>query len=701
MRDVINVDVKRAWTDRMQSNRADTADRVVRRFLAIPIVAFSLTACDILEFSCCDPGPAPSSPLELKTFDADCSDLFAYAANDLSDQFLRRGPSPVFSVGSLLTEPPAASGLETTAEQLLQPGQGHADETDVVKSDSAGHLYVLSGRWLSALSALPPADLAGRPVRSLELGGGISRFYATDLLLDEPARRLVILANQYDQRLQSVSIILDISDPLSPREISRLILDGKGLATRQAGGRVHRASRHVVPLPSWFYNSSDILSQRREEHWAARERGDTTAAGQIENEILAEIGRRVAADGGATVLPILKTQLPGASAIETTISCDAIARPGDATFYENLVLLDSFSSDGAQRATSGFVGPDISASAKNFYLIHGSRASSELSAPIVRTAIFRVSLPESGPATVAATGSVDDSVQDLSEFDGVLRVASTKQTVNGQALNFSTQVTTLRADTPGAMSRLGRVRDLAPGQQFPRLQFIADRGYIETEPPTILDLSNPAQPRAVVSNNLSIPNRTANLLPLGPDFLLIVGSGSGPDFQSIQRSVQLFEVANPEAVHKVGEIAITPLGSGSSSAEYDSQAFTYLPDSANAAVPGIASIPLDARDSSGNPFSGFWVFRVDPTAAEPLRELGRIRHDQFSVPGSNCPGPSSKSTSPPCLDTIYAAEPRRSVFLKDGQGTHLFTLSAGGLIASNAAAPETELARILLPYGTP
>lgn len=120
---------------------------------------------------------------------------------------------------------------------------------------------------------------------------------------------------------------------------------------------------------------------------------------------------------------------------------------------------------------------------------------------------------------------------------------------------------------------------------------------------------------------------------------------------------------------------------------------------ASAPTRGTLSIPLQSYNSgNGNGFAGFLVLRVEPAAATALREIGRIAHTGFAQPsgGGGCSGGSTggpSGSSAPCRDAVYAADPRRSLFMQDAQGTYLYTLSSLGIIASSASAPGTELGR--------
>jgi len=140
--------------------------------------------------------------------------------------------------------------------------------------------------------------------------------------------------------------------------------------------------------------------------------------------------------------------------------------------------------------------------------------------------------------------------------------------------------------------------------------------------------------------------------------------------------------------------AVGGSGYSYSAAEYDPHAFTYFADTASSPTPGTLSVPVQSyndRDAQQN-FSGFLTVRVNPTATAPLSELGRIDHQGFADTRSHCGG-SGSGTTPPCFNSVYAADPRRSIFIQDASGTTLFTLSTLGIKANDATAPRRELAQ--------
>lgn len=679
-----------------------------------------------------DPDPTgtrrtPTDKLALKTFAADCSDFLTYAADALTEQYLTtfycfaEGPCPVYAADGQVPPPSATPGAPTDAGgESAGPGrvsgtntqEAGVDEADIVKADADGRLYILSGRQLQILAAFPPAGLEQRALTTLDLGGEDASFYASDFFLDETAQTLVVLGSTYaTDRGQSVAIIVDITDPAAPAETGRVAVDGWPLQSRRIEDRVHRVTRFEVPPPSWFYDPNDELVALRDQYQSAQGSGDSEQAAQIKGQINDEIRARVAAAGAADFLPHRRTQ-NAAGTTDQPLACNAISHP-DVTTALGLAVVDSFDTDGGNQVASAIVnnGYLVYASAANLYLVQSSFGWWFDPAQAEETAIYRLALSDTGAAAYRATGKVDGTVNNsyqLSEFDGQLRISSTERRTENDTFTSVNHVTVLDAQDAGEMSRTGELRDLAPGETIQSTRFMGPRGFLVTfrniDPLFALDLSDPANPS--VADELKIPGFSSYLMPLGDDFLLAIGrEGSDDGTLTGKLAVQLFDVADLANISQVGG-PLTPSGEGNgysySVAEYDPHAFSYFSDSEDAAVPGTLSIPLQRWSESGNSFTGFQVVRVDPAnGAAPLTELALIDHQSLidqNDPSYNCPPPDSGILAP-CY--IYAADPRRSVFMADDDGRYLFTISSVGVIASDAAQPQVELSRRKLPYDPP
>ena len=116
----------------------------------------------------------------------------------------------------------------------------------------------------------------------------------------------------------------------------------------------------------------------------------------------------------------------------------------------------------------------------------------------------------------------------LGEFEGVLRVATTIGHAGGWGEAARNQVYCLRlADE--ALDIIGKVEDLAPGEQIYAARFLGSRGYLVTfvniDPLFTLDLSDPAAPRVV--GELKVPGYSDYIHPFGAHHLITVGKDDG------------------------------------------------------------------------------------------------------------------------------------------------------------------------------
>lgn len=703
------------------------------------VALFGLSACGGGGDTAADTTPqgTPKSALTLKSFQQNCIDFLAYVSDSLTEQYLTQYRClgdfaicpAIESFPASAPTPNAGSGSAADAAQPTRVSQTNVqeagvDEADIVKADALGNLYILSGQTLSTIAAFPAAGLQDRALNSFSFGDEASGFYARDFFLDEAAKRLVVLGDQYTQTgSEAVSVLLDVSNPAAPVETGRLSVQGYGMEARRIGARVHRVVRTDITEPTFMFSSNDPLSARRDAYFAAQSRNDSATAQTIKSEIRAEIARRVSVAGADSFLPKLRSTLAGVSS-EQSLSCNRIARP-EVTVGMGFALVDSFNTDGSSRASSAVVNNSsvTYASEQNLYLTQNSGGwvfgPFPTSSNQPETVIYRLSLSPTGAAVYQGLGRVAGSLigsYALSEHEGHLRVASTDDGIfNGtQAPQSVNHLTILRANQSGDLNEVSSIKGLAPGERIQGVRFVGDRGYVVTfrriDPLFAFDLSNPASPQ--LRSELKIPGFSSYLMPVGENHLLTIGRAGDDQGVTGQVQVSLFDVSDLGNVRQTATLSplAGPSGYSYSAAEYDPHAFSYFSDSATAASPGTLSIPLQTNGSAASDnFTGFLVVRVDPAATTPLREAGRIDHRSFAAAqpqtctgGGRPPSGEFISSSMPCFDAIYSTEPRRSVFIEDSSGaTVLYTISALGLLASNAANPAEELGRKPLPYDPP
>ncbi len=649
----------------------------------------------------------PSEQLRPKSFRSDCSDFISYTADALTEQYLSPryffvgggGPVPVASPAPAA---PAAGGDAPNRVSETNVQEAGVDEADLVKADASGRFYILRDQELLVMKAYPASGMGTAAITRVRLAAAGSNFYAQDFFLDEAGRKLVVLATSYDNNSsQAVSVLLDLANPDAPVETLRLGVSGFGLEARRIGSRVHRVSRFDLPTPAWAYDSNDALHKKREDYNKAQSNNDSNGASRIKAEIRSEIGRRVQQQGAASFLPAVTTRNT-AGETSRSIACDSIQRP-DVTTATGLALVESFNTDGSARAVSGLVNNAflVYASAQNLYLAQTSGGWFFAPNQSDETVVYRLGLSAITAAAYQGLAKVDGFIPGryaLSEYQGHLRVASNefRTASDNSGGNRYTHLTVFKANAAGDMTQTGAVRDLAPGESLRGTRFDGPRGYLVTfrqvDPLFAFDLANPNAP--LLKSALKIPGFSSYLEPVGSDYLLTVGRAGDEQQLNGQLAVQLFDVRDLANVKLVSSISPNVGGNGYSysAAEYDPHAFTYFRDRADVAAPGTLSLPLQSYsgEQSNQNFSGFLAVRVNPAAAAPLTELGRVDHQGFADTRTHCGG-SGSGTPPPCASSVYASDPRRSVFVQDASGTTLFTISTLGIKANDATAPSRAL----------
>ena len=202
------------------------------------------------------------------------------------------------------------------------------------------------------------------------------------------------------------------------------------------------------------------------------------------------------------------------------------------------------------------------------------------------TEIYQFDISAMQPRYVAG-GSVPGwllSQYSLSEYDGVLRVATTSGHPWAQGAKSTSSVYALR-DTGGLLKVVGKVGGLGTGEQIYAVRFLGPVGYVvtfrRTDPLYTIDLSDPAHPR--VAGELKIPGYSAYLHPMGRDRLIGVGQNADSDGRVQGTQVSLFDVSD---LRNPGRVANLELGEHAfSEAEHDPHAFLYWPDRKLLVVP--------------------------------------------------------------------------------------------------------------------
>ncbi len=478
------------------------------------------------------------------------------------------------------------------------------DEPDIVKTDgkrivavaqSRVHLVDATGDKMKLRKTLPDTM-----ARNLFLSGDrLLVFSGPQSWSDELDRRSA------DQR--AVLAMYDISNLSDPKLIARLTIDGEVLDARLAGTqvRVVTASSPEVDAPSPAYEQNGDITEK-----SKLQLREAVANSEVDDWIPGYTLR----DGAGTQMS--KGRL---------VDCAQLARPDVFSGLDTLAVF-SFDIGSAleSRKTVGVIagGQQIYASNTSTYVSTTAWSSDSSSAT---TNLHKFVTAKSGATTYTGSGVVPGTLLNqyaMSEYDGVLRVASTVSERRGwiSSRQVSEGVVTTLHEQDGALRRLGQVGGLGKqdNESIQAVRFIENRGYVvtfrQTDPLYVLDLSDAAAPK--VLGELKIPGYSGYLHPVGENLLLGVGQSGSEQTRDGQTGVQfsLFDISGPS---KPRRIDTQTYGGGTAAAEFDPKAFLHW-QPRNLI---IAPTYLHGDHQGRGAFSGVILLRA---TEKGLTELGRL-----------------------------------------------------------------------------
>ena len=184
-----------------------------------------------------------------------------------------------------------------------------------------------------------------------------------------------------------------------------------------------------------------------------------------------------------------------------------------------------------------------------------------------------------------------------------------------------------------------------PGEQVYAVRFVGDRAYVvtfrRTDPLYVLDLANPADPRAV--GELEIAGFSEYLYPLANNLLLGVGRDADSNGRVTGLKVALFDIGNPALPAQRAALSLGSTGS-SSALDHSRHGLNML------VLGNVARVALPAV-LTGTPYAnavhGLQRLEVD-TAARTLRTLPMV-----GVVSTNLNAPLWLERSAQIGDTVY------------------------------------------------
>jgi uncharacterized secreted protein with C-terminal beta-propeller domain len=544
------------------------------------------------------------------------------------------GPVPVDFAMIAGSAPAASSDHSGTNNQV----QG-VDEGDVVETDGK-FLYILAGQDLKIVDARDPGSLSvaasvaidGRPIAEYldgtrltiisSLGGG---YWYPGVMF--PAS---LIGSGSGSGPQVKVTELDVSDPTAPAVVRQTTMDGSYVNSRAVGDRVYVVLQDSLPyLPS--------PQAQREGDQYVYEAEDAYRA-------------RLATVLAGVSLPRFTSQAAGQpDANGDEVGYDAIYKPtspGD----QSLFTVMTFDAASAAAGPSGSVGvvasgaATVYASPDHLYLLspeggyYGGYAFVPAPTQGTTTVIHMFDLG-GDDVTLEATGSVPGTVLDqfsVDEQGAYLRIATTETTTTAglpffayDSSNSSSNSVYVLSAQDGALTVVGSLTGIAPGERIYAARFFGDRAYLDTfrqfDPLFALDLSDPTAPK--LTGSLEIPGFSRYLQPIDATHVI----GIGQDIANNEPSgvqVSLFDVSDPANPRRV---ALTTISTGPSywmttSQQYDPHQLFYDPATQTLAIPINGYYTTDSVTGVGSYHSSLWVFKVD-LGGGSLTQLGQVEAD--------------------------------------------------------------------------
>lgn len=300
------------------------------------------------------------------------------------------------------------------------------------------------------------------------------------------------------------------------------------------------------------------------------------------------------------------------------------------------------------------------------------------------TGVHKIRL-DNGIIEGVADGSVPGWVLNqfsMDESEGYFRIATT----TGYAWGVGSSKNNVYVLDP-EMKVVGRLEDLAPGEQIYSARFMGDRLYLVTfkkvDPLFVIDLSEPTAPR--VLGKLKIPGYSNYLHLYDENHVIGLGKeavdAEGGDFAWYQGlKLSLFDVTDVSNPVEVAKIEIGDRGTDSP-ALYDHKAFLFSRERNLLVIPVLEARVSGQYASEANAYGDFvyqgaYVFDI---STEGISLRGRISHLQGDE----------------LLKSGYWFDSDYSVYRSLYIGENLYTIS-GRMVKINSLADLGEIKAIVL-----
>lgn len=496
------------------------------------------------------------------------------------------------------------------------------DEPDFVKTDGKRILTITNGRftYVDGAEGDPVkrgSTMVGHDTRDMLVVGDIVYLFSTTwgdgggepypvepLENDEDIARIPGPGNFQGPRARIVE--LDISDPDRPSVAGQLEIEGYYLSARLVDGTI------TVATQSDQQDLGFVFPQG--------EKGEDRAA-EFNTQVVQETEI-------SDWLPSYALEANGSTSEGTLTDCSNVHAPAEFAGFGSLSVISIDGAAGLRSPEAASVlasGQNVYASTESMWISTNqwidwailddtARRNAEAS---YTTDIHGFSISGDRPE-YTASGTVRGHLLNqfaLSEYDGVLRVASTDGTMWGANDSSESFVTTF-AVSDDELEQLGQVGNMGKGERIFSVRFVGPTAYVvtfrQTDPFYTVDLSDPVAP--TVLGELKITGYSGQLHPLGANHVLGIGQEATEDGRTTGAKITLFDVsdlANPV------DVDTWTAPNSWTDAEWDHKAFLWW------APENLAVIPVSNWQEQ---FWGAIAFRIDLEAGT-IEEASRISHE--------------------------------------------------------------------------
>lgn len=250
-----------------------------------------------------------------------------------------------------------------------------------------------------------------------------------------------------------------------------------------------------------------------------------------------------------------------------------------------------------------------------------------------RTELVRIGYQD-GEFTDGAAGSVKGELHNnfsMNEVDGNLRVVTTTEGWDKDYTNFMRDNGLYVLDSE--LKIIGKIEDLAEGEQVKAARFVGNMGYFvtyrNTDPLFAVDLSDPENPE--VTGELQITGFSEYLHFYGENKLLGIGWETDPDTGNVDgMKCSMFDISDPENVREIDRFILKDVSFCESLSNYRSILASPKKNLFGFAY-GIYGNNNDVYDSSENYYYGLFSYDEEngfaPQMYLNMKESGLSEND--------------------------------------------------------------------------